>query len=174
MSEYKYGLKDLDGKPIPDSRANSVMRDIVGGTGDYNIDSKNGIGVYCVDGKRMDLSGVGQAHVKFVAGLWRLQNACCQYNVIDVRGKKFILGDRIEHSEKNLFEYYCAAAFSENCYGVTQPIYNYVVAKYDTDNGPIWSYGMSIEQARAFLGIALFDKHIEMIHATERTKIKSR
>lgn len=168
---YNYGLKDLNGNPVPDSRLSPVFCDMVNSTGDYAVDCKNGVGAYCVNGTRMRLSSMGHTRVKFVAGLWRVIDVRHKYNVIDVRDKKFILGDKIDHREKNLFEYYQAALFADNCYGVMQPIYNYVVAKYDTDNGPIWSYGMTIEQARAFLGIALFDKHVDMIHGAERAKL---
>lgn len=165
-------FKDIYGKPVPDSCATPGIIDMLYSTGDYDTDCKNRVGAHLDNGTRMLLSSVARSDVRFVSGLWRVQNQAHKYNVIDVRDKRFILGDRINHNEKNLFEYYHAALYVENCYGVLKPQYSYIVAKYNTDNGPMWSYGLTIEQARAFLGIALFDKHIDMIHSTERMKLR--
>lgn len=110
--------------------------------------------------------------VDFVGGLWRVQRIFDKQTQF-VRGKEFVLYDKINKQEKNLFEYYNAEVVCNNCYGkwvFGTP--DCVVAKYDTDNGPLWSYGATLEQARAFLGIALFDKHIDLIHAAERKTIQ--
>ena len=106
--------------------------------------------------------------VDFVARLWRVQR---EFNkpIQLVRGKEFVLLEKINKHEKNLFEYYTAEIVANNCYGkylFGKP--DSVVAKYDTDKGPLWAYGATLEQARAFLGIALFDENIEAIHAAER------
>ena len=53
-----------------------------------------------------------------------------------------------------------------NCYGrfiVGGP--EVIVAKYDTDRGTYWSYGPTLEQARAFLGIKLYDEYMDLIHS---------
>lgn len=173
MDKSTYGIKDLDGNLVPDSRVSPVVLDMIRATGDYDTDAKNGIGLLCRNGTRMRLSAVGRTRVKFVAGLWRMQDTRHGYQVTRVRDQDFILGAKIEHNEKNLFEYYRAAPVCENCYGIMPPKFNYIVAKYDTDNGPMWAYGNTIEQARAFLGIALFDKHINMIHAIERKNLQN-
>ena len=113
-----------------------------------------------------------QNEVDFIAGLWRVQR---KFNkqIQMVRGKAFVLLGKIDKQEKNLFEYYSAATVGNNCYGLySSMIPDYVVAKYDTDNGTLWSYGTTLEQARAFLGIALFDKHVDLIHAAERKNIQ--
>ena len=172
MSENTYEIKDMYGNPVSDLRVSSRIQDTIRATGDYDTDAKNGIGVYCVNGARMLLSSVGRTRVKFIGGLWRMQDTRHGYHVTKVRDKDFILGDKIARDEKNLFEYYHAAAACENCYGLIKPNFCYVVAKYDTKNGPMWAYGNTIEQARAFLGIALFDKHIDSIHAIERKNKK--
>ena len=86
-----------------------------------------------------------------------------------MRGKEFVLYDKLNRIENNKFEYYNAEIVANNCYGkYLFGTADYVVAKYDTDNGPLWSYGSTMEQARAFLGILLFDKHIDLIHSAER------
>ena len=103
--------------------------------------------------------------VEFIGGLWRVQNQF-PYEVQDVRDKQFVLGAKLPHQEKNLFEFYSAMMVSENCYGKSLSVGSkYIVAKYTTDNGTYWSYGTTIEQARAFLGIKLYDEYMDLIHA---------
>ena len=167
---YRYGIRDLKGKRVPDSKVTPVFRDMIKSTGDYATDFKRNIYAYNKDGIRLKpLCMVKPGDVKFIAGLWRIQEKInLNIKITQVRDKRFILGEKIDHIEKNLFEYYHAAEVCENCYGIIDSDFDYIVAKYDTDNGPMWSYGATIEQARAFLGIALFDKHINAIHAKER------
>lgn len=134
---------------------------VVGGL--YAIDDKN---------KQYKLIDLPFERVDFIAGLWRVQRDFDEKIQI-VRGKEFILLGKIDKQEKNLFEYYKAATVGNNCYGLYSSMDpDCVVAKYDTDNGPLWAYGATLEQARAFLGIALFDKHTDLIHRAERKNIK--
>ena len=131
-------------------------------------------GAYAIDDKnvRRKLIEIPFECVDFIAGLWRVQRDFDE-KIQMVRGKEFVLLGKINKQEKNLFEYYRAATVANNCYGLYSSMEpDYVVAKYDTDNGPLWSYGPTLEQARAFLGIALFDKHIGLIHAAERKNIQ--
>ena len=128
---------------------------------------------YAVDdkGARYPLVSLPFDRVDFVGGLWRVQRIFDKPTQF-VRGKEFFLYDKIDRQEKNLFEYYNAEPVCNNCYGkylFGTP--DCVVAKYDTDNGALWAYGATLEQARAFLGIALFDKHIDLIHAAERKNL---
>ena len=171
METYKYDMKDIYGNPVPDSHITPVLQDKINATGDYDTDCKNNIGAHSSNGSRIALASFDKKEVRFVAGLWRIQDKDNDYRVTQVRDKQFVLGEKIGHREKNLFEYYRAALVCKNCYGITHLEYDYIVAKYDTDNGSMLSYGTSIEQARAFLGIALFDKHIDMIHKIERKKL---
>lgn len=127
-------------------------------------------GAYAWDehNKKYKLIDLPFERVDFIAGLWRVQR---EFNkpIQLVRGKEFVLLEKINKHEKNLFEYYTAEIVANNCYGkylFGEP--DSVVAKYDTDNGPLWAYGATLEQARAFLGIALFDENIEAIHAAKR------
>ena len=132
-------------------------------------------GAYAWDehNKKYKLIDLPFERVDFIAGLWRVQRDFDEKIQI-VRGKEFILLGKIDKQEKNLFEYYKAATVGNNCYGLYSNMDpDCVVAKYDTDNGPLWAYGATLEQARAFLGIALFDKHIDLIHATERKNIQN-
>ena len=131
-------------------------------------------GAYAIDDKNVkhQLIEIPFECVDFVAGVWRVQRNFDK-KIQMVRGKEFVLLGKINKQEKNLFEYFDAESVGNNCYG--RYIFgtpDCVVAKYDTDNGPLWSYGTTLEQARAFLGIALFDKHIDLIHAAERKNIQ--
>jgi len=128
---------------------------------------------YALDesGNKHRLSDVPFDKVDFIGGIWRVQHEF-NYPISVVRDKRFVIADKINRTEKNLFEYYHASSVFENCWGICSFLDNsYVVAKYDTDNGPLWAYGATLEQARAFLGIALLDKNIDIIHATERKEI---
>ena len=167
-NNHKYKLKDIYGNDVPDSAVSESMRDLLISSGNYKTDCKHKVYAYCSDDSRVLLSSVDRNQVKFIAGLWRVQKTDNLYKQkVNVRDKQFFLGRKIDHQEKNMFEYYRAAEVFENCYGIMEPTFDYIVAKYDTDNGTMWSYGRSIEQARAFLGIALFDRHIDLIHAAE-------
>ena len=131
-------------------------------------------GAYAIDENNVKykLIEIPFERVDFVGGLWRVQRDFDK-KIQMVRGKEFVLLSKIDKQEKNLFEYYRAATVANNCYGLySNMVPDYVVAKYDTDNGTLWAYGPTLEQARAFLGIALFDKHIDLIHAAERKNIQ--
>ena len=131
---------------------------------DYNRDRRAGVLAHCSDGSAVPLSSLKLSQVEFVAGLWRVQNPF-PHKVQMVRGAPFVLGERLPHAEKNLFEFYRAFRVSENCYGPFMVPGNQIVAKYTTDHGTYWSYGNTIEQARAFLGIKLYDEYMDLIHA---------
>ncbi len=120
---------------------------------------------YRSDGTAINLRDVNIADVEFVAGLWRVQNYF-PHKVQCVRDRNVVLADKLSHTERIPFEYWHAYTVSENCYGrylSAKP--DLIVAKYETDDGIYWGYGNTIEQARAFLGIKLFDKYMDLIHA---------
>lgn len=139
----------------------------------FRIHCKQGALAYDSNGGTRPLGQCDVHDVKLVAGLWRVQNKFdCPVQL--VRGKEFVLLDRINRTEKNEFEFYRAARVGRNCYGrflingVEQ-----VVAKYETADETLWSYGDNIEKARAFMGICLIDKFRDLIHATAgKNKIK--
>lgn len=111
------------------------------------------------------LSSVKFNDVDFIGGEWRIQRPIPD-GIQMVRGRPFLLGKRLPKQEKNKFEFYLAALLTNNCYGYTDNIvYDMIVAKYTTDNGTYWAYGQTIEQARAFLGIRLYDEYMDLIHS---------
>lgn len=102
--------------------------------------------------------------VEFIGGRWRIQNKF-PYKIQMIRDREMVLLKQLPHQDHVLFDYYTAAVVGYNCYGPF--ILNnsdYIVAKYTTDNGVFWGYGRTLEQARAFLGIKLYDEHMDLIH----------
>lgn len=124
---------------------------------------------YFSNGKKVPLYNfcLQSERVEFIGGLWRVQDKF-PYDVQKVRDIEVVLADKIPHSERIPFEYYRAYRIGENCYGrylSAQP--DTIVAKYEASKNCVyWGYGNTIEQARAFLGIKLFDEHMDLIHAT--------
>ena len=102
-------------------------------------DSKRQALAHRSDGTTVPLADVNVNDVEFIGGLW-------------------------PHTEKTLFEFYRAAVVGENCYGRYLTDTSYIVAKYTTDDGEFWGYGSTIEQARAFLGVKLYDEYKDLIH----------
>jgi len=107
-------------------------------------------------------------NVEFISGLWRVQRPFNQ-QITNVRDRQFVLMDKLPHTERTLFEFYRAAHVGINCYGpFCSGIADYVVAKYETDNGTYWSYGRTLEEARAFLGIKMYDEYMYLINSVAR------
>lgn len=123
---------------------------------------------------KIPLSSVKFNDVDFIGGEWRIQRPIPD-GIQVVRGLPFLLGERLPKQEKNKFEFYRAALLTYNCYGYTDSItYTTIVAKYTTDNGTYWAYGSTIEQARAFLGIRLYDEYMDLIHSVACKNIMSK
>ena len=113
-------------------------------------------------------SGAEFNNVELVGGLWRIQNKFDKA-IVNVRDRQFVLLDKLPHVERTLFEFYRASHIGMNCYGpFCSGIADYIVAKYDTDNGTYWSYGRSVEEARAFLGIKMYDEYMYLINSVAR------
>lgn len=126
---------------------------------------KNGERAWRSNGRSISLKRVRMENVEYIAGLWRVQNPF-PYEIQHVRNADFVLHDKLPNKEKNLFEFYKASQVCCNCYGYFMvPESNKIVAKYTTDAQTYWSYGNSIEQARAFLGIRLYDEYMDLIHS---------
>ncbi len=136
------------------------------------FDSRNQATAYRSDGSTTGLICVDVADVEFIGGLWRVQEPF-PHKIQRIRDKDVVLAEKLPHIERIPFEYYCAYTIGENCYGkylLAKP--DLIVAKYQTDDGVYWGYGDTIEQARAFLGIKLFDEYMNVIHAAACRDIK--
>jgi len=136
------------------------------------------IGAFCKDvyevkaitagGRKITLGKKGAKieDIDFVAGLWRVQKKF-PHEITRVRDKDVVLMNKLPHQESTNFEYWDAKLVGYNCYGpfiLQGQDANLIVAKYDTDNGCIWGYGTTIESARAFLGLKLYDMYKDVIH----------
>ncbi len=130
----------------------------------YSTACMNGAVAHRADYTTVLLKNLKPAQVEFIGGLWRVQTPY-DYNLQNVRDKEFIIGARLPHQEKTFFEYYEASFLTFNCYGPLPPRFDRVVAKYATDHGTYWSYGKTIADARAYLGIRLYDEYVDLIHS---------
>jgi len=133
-------------------------------------------GVYAFDEKSNKIllgnSGAKFNDVEFIAGLWRIQNKF-PYKVVNVRGQDFVLLEKLDHKEKTKFDFYSAVSVGTNCYGYfISDTPDYYVAKYETEMGVFMAYGQTKEQARAFLGIKLYDQYQDLIHGVLNGKNK--
>lgn len=141
---------------------------------DYNRDRRNGALAYRSDDTAIPLSDAKLSTVEFIGGLWRVQDEF-PYKIQTVRNREMVLLKQLPHQEHTLFEYYTASTVGYNCYGpFLSGNSNYIVAKYVTDDGIYWGYGTSIESARAFLGIKLYDQYMDLIHTHACKRILSR
>lgn len=122
------------------------------------------------DGTRVPLKNLCIAQVEFVGGLWRVQNEF-PYEIENVRKKDFVIGKKLPHVERTLFDFYEAYSVGENCYGKWKSAKpDYIVAKYATNRGVYSAYGKTIEDARAYLGIKLYDEFQDVIHKSINTQ----
>ena len=127
--------------------------------------SANRAMAYYPDGSKIPLANIDVSCVEYIGGLWRVQTQF-PYKIQNVRGADFVLHERLPHQEKNLFEFYRAQMVGYNCYGpFLIPQTAVIVAKYDTNRGTYWAYGDTIEKARAFLGIRLYDEYMDLVHS---------
>ena len=130
------------------------------------------------DGRSITLGeeGAEEKDVDLVNGVWCIQNDFDYKKITRVRDKDMILMDKLPRTESTNFEYWTAKVVGYNCFGpyITKdkgP--EYIVAKYHTDKGPRWGYGHTIEEARAYLGLKLYDEFKDIIHViANRNRLK--
>lgn len=158
---FDFGVKDLDGKPVPDSKITPVFRDMMASNGNYDADCKKGVNAYLGEQKiplaQVDLN---KYLVKYIAGLWRIREKPTRsYQIIDVWDKKLVLGDKLDIEERDSLniEYYMAAEVKYDNFGVLLPEFNMYVSKCNTTKGPMLRYGLTRADARAFLRGAIMD-----------------
>ncbi len=131
---------------------------------------KETVYAYKSDGTKVALKDCRLDNLEFVGGLWRVQNEF-PYKIENVRKKDFVIGEKLPHVERTLFDFYQAFSVCENCYGkYISNAGNYIVAKYVTNRGTYSAYGKTIEDARAYLGIKLYDEFQDVIHKAINTQ----
>ncbi len=130
----------------------------------YRQDCMRGVMACDAKGDEYPLGTIDIDNVRYVAGVWRIQNKF-DHPIQVVRDRQFVLLSKLNRTERNHFEYYRASMVGQNCYGYfLTPGLEYIVAKYETNRATYWAYGNSIEQARAFLGIRLYEEYMDVIH----------
>ena len=138
-------------------------------------------GVYAVDKNlnkiKLGEEGADHYNVDKVAGVWRIQNKF-PHKITRVRDQDMVLTKKLNRVENNLFEFWGAKKVSYNCYGpfiIDDSKTDYVVARYETDQETYWGYGKTIEDARAYLGIKLYDEYKDVINAIAcKNKMKNK
>ena len=110
--------------------------------------------------------------VEFIGGQWRVQNDF-PHKITTVRDKIFVIGEHLNRHEQNMFEYYSAHLVGFNCYGPFMVDGGQIVACFRGGMSELWAYGPSIEHARAFLAISLFDRNREIIFSAERDRARA-
>ena len=137
------------------------------------------IGAFCNDvynvkaitanGRKITLGdrGAKLENVDMVAGLWRVQKKF-PHKITRVRDKDMVLMNKINHNENTKFEYWTAKLVGYNCYGpfITKdgkP--DFIVSHCIVGKNEFWGYGATIESARAFLGLKIWDEYRDVIHA---------
>lgn len=133
----------------------------------FELGVEDGMVAYTGFQKSVPLGGAGAEFndVEYIAGLWRVQKKF-PYEITDVRDRQFVLVKKLPLNEKNKFEYYSAAAAVWGGTGCSADVArpDWIVAKYETPRSTYWAYGQTIEQARAFLAISIYDAHQDLIH----------
>ena len=135
----------------------------------FRRDTAGGVLAIERGGHKRPLSELTPDRVDFIAGFWRVQGDF-PHKIQTVRDQDFVVGHQIDRHEQNMFEYYSADLVAYNCYGpylVGQPT---VVSCFSRGVEKLWAYGPSVEHARAFLAIALFDRNRDLILRAEQGK----
>ena len=172
LNKVKGEKPTMGGIPVPYIPKNSCWTNPLD---EYKDSRKKAIALTkAIDNKEMAVDEHGNmqpveryfSKYAFVAGLWRVQ-VDFPYEITRVRDKDMVLTEKIDHQETTLFEFYRAKLLGYNCYGpfvIKDDKYDYIVAKYVTDNKTYWAYGKTIEQARAFMGIKMYDEYKDVIN----------
>ena len=122
------------------------------------------------DGSHVPLKSVPVTSVDRVGDMWRVQNKFDKPIRI-VRKEEFVIGNKLPHIEHTKFDFYEAFIVGENCYGkFIFPKPNYIVAEYVVGGRIFDAYGKTIEDARAYLGIKLYDEFQDVIHESIKSK----
>jgi len=127
---------------------------------------ENGVMAIDSNGNETPVKDFAMNKLAFVGCMWRIQETL-DLPIMRIRGKDMILTKKIDHTETTLFDFYRGKEVKYNCYGpfvIKDDKYDYIVAKYETDKETYWAYGKSIEEARAFMGIKLYDEYKDVIN----------
>lgn len=126
-----------------------------------DIQKNDYILAYSEDNSKRPLVNTDVNKVEFIGGLWRIQRDF-PYEIKQVHDQKFVIGDKINRSdlpkeELPIYDYYRAAKFWTNCYGLSLGNFDHVIVR--SKNGI--AYGKDIATARSKLSGKGMDKLIK-------------
>ncbi len=167
MSDF---LKDKDGNPVPEGEARITKMAI------FSVDEVNGVKAVSEKGKYIKLgaNGAKLEQVDRINGIWHIQNKF-PHEITIVRKRDMVLLKKLDREEHTGFEFYTAKHVGYNCFGpfVSKGNgYDYIVAKCNTDRGPFWGYGKTMDDARAYLCLKLYDECQDAILGMLCSKIR--
>ena len=167
MSDF---LKDKDGNPVPEGEAR-ITKGVI-----FSVDEQNGVKAVAENRSAITLgkSGAKLEQVDRINGVWHIQNKF-PHEITCVRKKDMVLLKKLDREEHTGFEFYTAKHVGYNCFGpfVSKGNgYDYIVAKCNTDRGPFWGYGKTMDDARAYLCLKLYDECQDAILGMLCSKIR--
>lgn len=153
MSDF---LKDKDGNQVPEGEARIAKMAV------FSADEVKGVKAVAENGRNITLgkSSAKLENVERINGIWHIQNKF-PYEITLVRKKDMVLLQKLDREEHTGFEFYTAKHVGYNCFGPfvsKEKGYDYIVAKCNTDRGPFWGYGRTMDDARAYLCLKLYDE----------------
>ncbi len=168
MSDF---LKDKDGNPVPEGEAR-ITKGII-----FSVDEQNGVKAVAENRSAITLgkSGAKLEQVDRINGVWHIQNKF-PYEITVVRKRDMVLLKKLDREEHTGFEFYTAKHVGYNCFGPFVSNgngYDYIVAKCNTDRGPFWGYGKTMDDARAYLCLKLYDECQDVILAMLCSKTRN-
>ena len=148
--------KDKDDNPVPEGQARIAKMVI------FSVNEVNGVKAVAENGKHIKLGAPGAKleNVDRINGIWHIQNKF-PYEITLVRKRDMVLLKKLDREEHTGFEFYTAKHVGYNCFGpfVSKDSgYDYIVAKCNTNRGPFWGYGRTMDDARAYLCLKLYDE----------------
>jgi len=140
----------------------------------YNADLEHGVKALLPGGKWVLLGSEGAKfnNVDLLGGLWRVQQPFDSrgYEVVDIRGKQFVLLKKLDRQERTNFDFYDAASVSWGAFGQCSSFSpDYVIAKYDTNRDVFYSYrckitdAYALENARAHLAGKVLEAYQDLV-----------
>ena len=167
MSDF---LKDKAGNPVPEGEAR-ITKGVI-----FSVDEQNGVKAVAENRSAITLgkSGAKLEQVDRINGVWHIQNKF-PHEITIVRKRDMVLLKKLDREEHTGFEFYTAKHVGYNCFGpfVSKGNgYDYIVAKCNTDRGPFWGYGKTMDDARAYLCLKLYDECQDAILGMLCSKIR--
>lgn len=165
MSDF---LKDKEGNPVPEGEARIRKMAI------FSVDEVNGVKAVAENRSAITLgkNGAKLEQVDRINGIWHIQKKF-PYEITLVRKQDMVLMKKLDRVENTGFEFYTAKSVAYNCFGPFLSS-DYIVAKCETDEGPFWGYGKTMDDARAYLCLKLYGEYQDVILSIACRKMRNK